>query len=321
MKLEKPFIIAEIGSNWAFGDPNHYFINAQNLIRDAARSGASAVKFQFFTHKELYGIDGADRYHFPKEWFGPLSDLAKEKGLYFMCSAFSLEGYQTVDKYVEIHKLASSEMLCTDLQDFLTRSGKPYIVSTGGAHRAEIFTMTECFTPWAILECVAAYPADPKDYAILPFLGLDCPYWGVSDHTVTGNQVAIAAAAMGAMVFESHVGYEHPNLPDYCVSADFDGFSEFVEDIEIGYAISKNTKKVGGRACEKDMLLKWRRRLKATRDIASGEKLVLGENFGAFRSLEDDDRAAPPMMAKAFDGKVAKRAFKPQDGIWVTDVE
>ena len=49
MKKEKPYIIAEIGSNF---DQN--LMKAKKMILSAKKCGASAVKFQLFDPKKLY---------------------------------------------------------------------------------------------------------------------------------------------------------------------------------------------------------------------------------------------------------------------------
>ena len=52
MTNQKPYIIAEIGSNF-----DQSLIKAKNMILAAKRSGADAVKFQLFNPKKLYPSD------------------------------------------------------------------------------------------------------------------------------------------------------------------------------------------------------------------------------------------------------------------------
>jgi sialic acid synthase SpsE len=63
------------------------------------------------------------------------------------------------------------------------------------------------------------------------------------------------------------------------------------------------------------MISKHNRRLIATRDIAVGEKLKEGENFGIYRSLKDDHSALSPWAIDDVNGKLAKRAMRAGDGI------
>ena len=44
------------------------------------------------------------------------------------------------------------------------------------------------------------------------------------------------------------------------------------------------------------MLLRHNRRLIATRDVAPGEPLLYGQNYGAYRALYDDDHGLTPFL-------------------------
>src|SRR4051812_11737073 len=88
-ELNAPFIIAEIGSNWARYDNDQKNKEcALAHIRAAALCGASAAKFQYFKHRELYGFDAPNRYELPKEWLPALKAESEKANVEFMCSAF-----------------------------------------------------------------------------------------------------------------------------------------------------------------------------------------------------------------------------------------
>jgi sialic acid synthase SpsE len=215
--MTAPFIIADVGSNW-----RRYNDDAKNLecalqhIDEAARAGVSAVKFQLFTHEELYGVPGDDSFALPAEWLPELKAACDRAGVEFMCTAFSAEGVRVVDPHVKRHKIASAEMMHTGILDAVIATGKPFIVSTGGATEADVLAFVEYVDErggdkdpvgrMSILECVAAYPALPAAYSLREMM-----HWreawsdqvGISDHTLS-LVVALTAVGCGATVFEKH---------------------------------------------------------------------------------------------------------------------
>lgn len=323
----KPFIIADIGSNF-IRSPHESanFLSAIDHINDCAKAGVDAVKFQLFTHKELYGFDGDDSYSMPERFLPLLADECKKIGIEFMCTAFSADGVRKVDPFVNIHKVASAEMLDVSILEAIKESGKLWILSTGGAHLNEVVEIAEQWQPDVVLECVAAYPANFEDYCLGKMRGFSnytqIP-WGISDHASIGRIApSIPAVCMGACVFEFH--YSNMNYPEKWdhVTPDYGhsihGFiwlERFVSDIRETYK-ALNQPKVGGRECEKEMALKWRRRIKATRDIKAGEILQRDVNYGFYRSKTDDTVASAPPSWVYIEGKPAVQDYKAFDGIY-----
>ena len=93
---EKPFIIAEIGSNWLTIDDCFF------SIKQAKYAGADAVKFQVFDHESLYGSHKNMAHVLPVMWLPALAARCNEIGIEFMCSAFSPELAELVNPYVNI---------------------------------------------------------------------------------------------------------------------------------------------------------------------------------------------------------------------------
>jgi sialic acid synthase SpsE len=232
-----------------------------------------------------------------------------------MCSAFSVDAVQFVDHYVNIHKVASAEMMHTGILDAVKATGKPWIVSTGGAHISEVRWLEDTYDPDVILECVAEYPTDAGNYVFSYFDELQCDY-GVSDHCLQ-NTASIVGATLGATVFEKHfaMGGAGSECPDWPVSVSELGLVSYVKSIRDTKLILANQHKVGGRKCELDMLLKWRRRVKAIKDISAGEMIVFGSNAGLFRSKESDPHAYGSFSHLAIDGRPAARNLKQGEGI------
>lgn len=319
LSANTPFIIADIGSN------HRGSIDiAIRQIEKAAECGVSAAKFQLYSHKELYGFDGDTPHTLQASWFPELKQVCDEHNIRFMCTAFSPEGVGLVDPYVEVHKVASSDLKYVQLLDAVKETGKEWIVSTGGAHLDEVRTVCRLFDPTAVLECVAAYPSLSDNHQlewIRTFSGER--FVGISDHTDPNaldwlNASTTAAALYRASVFEVHFDAttELQPTPDSVVSHNPQQLAHYIKTAKEAVANGNKTTKYGGRKCELDMLLKWRRRLIATRDISEGETLTWGENFGSYRSKTDDTHALGPEMWSMVEGTPSKRAVKQGGAIY-----
>ena len=86
------------------------------------------------------------------------------------------------------------------------------IVSTGMSTLAEVRAAVEAIcsvggSTLALLHCVSAYPAEPRDANLHAMATLTSTFnvaVGWSDHML-GNEVALAAAALGATIIEKHL--------------------------------------------------------------------------------------------------------------------
>lgn len=298
---------------------------ALRSIDDAAACGVDAVKFQYFTHKDLYGVDGENKYELPRKWLGYLSSHCELRGVDFLCSAFSAEGIGIVDPYVKMHKIASSEMQDYHLIRAAAATKKPVIISTGGHSTDDVAEAMWAFDnkeQFHFLECSLKYPAEVSDYAL-------SKQWfdGISDHT-TGAGLAILSIGHGAKIFEKHfdclIGlYDSDSAeetPDTAVSVGPQFMSQYVQCIRDGFVASGGAKRAS--ESNSQAALRWKRRLKITKQVRGGQdRLEYGVNFGSFRSVQDDAKAASPLEWEKFQGARVKRDMNPQDGLWFDDIE
>lgn len=323
----KPFIIADIGSNY-----RNSLDLALKQIEAAKECGADATKFQLYTHQELYGLPGKLDYELPIEWLPKLAEHCEKVGIEFMCSAFSPEGVRAVDPFVKRHKLASSEICHYEIIEAIKATGKEWIASTGGAHWSEVKTLINHHTPTGLLECVARYPAPTSDY------DLECiPEWanyakheiecgksdykiavGISDHTLT-DSVALASIGFGATIFEKHFDCVGCNdTPDSPVSLDPLVMSRYCAAIREAFsAIGDGIKQPRH---QHDAQLRYRRRLIVTKDLPAFTKLKAHENYGIYRSLVDDTRGDRPENLMRYDGMTLKVDKRAGDSLWRDDV-
>lgn len=235
------YIIAEIGSNWKISDDlkkNKAAI--VQIVNEVAKVGADAVKFQLLSSKELYGLDipnhPLDKYILPDELLELAYETADAVDIDFMCTAFSKEGYNKVNPYVRMHKIASCENTDHELIKHVLDLDKQVIISTGGMVGKEIDLMMSEFgiTDQIIYaDCVINYPADPNEYNLV-HMGLNhrkgcIKQWALSDHT-KGYITALAAQGLGASIFEKHVNFDWVKYgPDVNVSSNFEEFQEYID--------------------------------------------------------------------------------------------
>lgn len=295
----KPFIIAEVGSNWQTLE------HCLESIEQAKAVGADAVKFQAFDYEALYGVDYADDMtgQLPIHWLPKLKAKADQLGIEFMCTAFSPELVAAVDPYVEVHKVASSDLCYPQLLEAVAKTGKPVLLSLGASSNEERRMA------WAVLDearamtislvCTAAYPADFSDLK-----GVRCGF-GLSDHTL-GYTAVVEACRQGAPVIEKHfTAFPELDTPDRPHSLNPKQFKRMV-DIIRGCEVESE---------ESAMVLRHKRRLIATQDIEKGALLTFGSNYGAYRSLEDDTHGLSPFAWRSVEGQAAKVAIKRGKGI------
>ena len=315
---QKPFIIAEVGSNW------HSFDQAKDAISLAKAVGADAVKFQLFNPIELWGdVPGTHDMDITKfmirDWVPKLAEKAKACGIEFMVTAFSPEGYREIDPHVRYHKVASCEANHVRILQTLVQLGKPVLLSTGALTVAEIKAAIDTLigVPCVPLYCEAAYPACQVDMRKIALLRQTFKRdVGFSDHTTDYLEIPNRAFEMGAVVIEKHFNpHDLTDTPDAPHSIGCDQFKSMVRRLR-----GEEPCMLGPTKSEEPIILQHKRRCIATRDIAVGEVLAEGENFGFYRSLKRDVRGLSPWLVRALEGNKATREIKAGDGIAPEDV-
>lgn len=318
------WIVAELGGNAA---PD--YATAERLMLAAKAVGADAVKTQMFEPadmtlksdarpfrliwqgKDMTLWDLYSKTAMPMNWHRGLNELAKKLGLIYFSSIFSKQGIGYAESVgIPCLKVASFELTDLPLIRAAARTGKPLILSTGMATRAEIreaIAVADGVGPpvsLVLLKCTSAYPAPLKEanLASLPSTReLDpwrtCPV-GLSDHT-RSNAVIAAAVTLGACVVERHLTLDRKKGgPDAAFSDEPHEFAAMVATIrDVESALG--TVHYGPTESEIPML-RFRRSLWAVADIKAGEVLT-AENV---RCLRPADGLEP----KEWDRVIGKRA-------------
>lgn len=205
---------------------------ARNLVREAARAGATAVKFQTYTadtmtlninefsvskDHELWGgkrlYDLYKEAHTPWDWHSELFDLARSLNLIPFSSPFDISAVEFLEKLnAPMYKIASLETGDHNLIRAVAETGKPIIISTGATYWEEIQEFVEVVESTGnkdltLLLCTSSYPASPRDSHLNRMSRLRDTFGckvGISDHTL-GIGVSVAALALGASAIEKHL--------------------------------------------------------------------------------------------------------------------
>lgn len=201
---------------------------AHAYIDAIADAGADAVKFQCHiaaaesTLDEPWRVEpkwaqDANRYEYwrrmefsGEQWAG-LAQHAKDRGLIFLCSPFSVQAVELLNPLVPAWKVASGEIGNEPLWLAMAATGKPLIVSTGMSTWEEVirslWSMPRAGAD-ALLHCVSEYPTKPEHVGLrtlgrLKDLDPMRPV-GLSDHSGT-IWPSLAAVTLGAAIVEVHV--------------------------------------------------------------------------------------------------------------------
>ena len=302
-KNQPVFIVAEISANHG-----QNFKRAVTLIKKAKECGVDSVKFQIYTpdimtldikskyfrlnnpyRKEKYLYQVYEKAYTPWHWFKKLKKICDDEGIVFFASAFDRTAVDLLEEIeVPIHKIASLELIDLPLIEYMAKTKKPLILSTGMATVSEIEeavnTARSAGTKDIILlKCVSSYPANPEEMNLrtIPHMKelFYCPV-GLSDHTL-GMGVSIAAVSLGAQVIEKHLTLSRDiKTPDSFFSVEPQELKELVENVRIA---EKSLGKVHyGVTNEEKRTELFRRSLFVVQDIKAGE-IFIEENIRSIR--------------------------------------
>ena len=303
LNKDSVLVVAEVSANHG-----QNFDRAVALIKKAKECGADAVKFQTYTPDTLT-LDVNNRYfrirrgswggqtlyqlykkaYTPWSWFKKLKKIADDLGLMFFSTAFDKTAVDFLEELdVPVHKIASFELVDLPLIEYMAKTAKPLILSTGMATFSEIKEAVDCAKnagakELILLKCVSNYPAKPEEMNLRTIPELRKRFnatVGLSDHSL-GIGVSMAAVSLGAQVIEKHfILSRKDKSPDSFFSIEPNELKSLVENVRI-------VQKALGRAdfsLTKDETKNriFRRSLFAAKDIRKGE-LFTNRNIKSVR--------------------------------------
>ena len=291
---ERPvLIIAELSANH-----NQDLGQATQLIEAAKEAGADAIKLQTYTpdtitidcDNEYFRIgtgtiwEGQTLYklyqeaYMPWEWQPKLKQVANDLGMDLFSTPFDPTAVDFLEEMgVSAYKVASFELVDIPLIQYIARTGKPIIMSTGMATFSEIDEAMAAAREAgskeiALLKCTSAYPADPCEMNLRTIPDMADSFGvpvGISDHSL-GIAVPVAAVALGARIVEKHLTLSRsiPG-PDSAFSLEPQEFKAMVDAV-------RTAEKALGKAqyemtAQEEASRIFRRSLFVIKDMKSGE--------------------------------------------------
>ena len=304
------FIVAEGGINH-----NGKVKIAKELVYEAKKAGADAIKFQTFTASDLaspkskfYNI--FKKLELDKTDFEEISDHAKSQGIVFLSTPFSERSVDILTSLkVPAFKIASGDLTHIPLIKYAASKRKPMIISTGMANLKEVqdaikAIVSERNRQIIIMHSVSSYPTPPShaNLRVICELMKKFPYpVGYSDN---GNDslVPITSVALGAKIIEKHFTINKKlRGPDHSLSTDPREFASLVQKIrEVETMLGDGNKKC--QMSESENRMAARRSITAVVPIARGTRIT--------REMIQIKRPATGIEPKYILQVVGKKAIK-----------
>jgi N,N'-diacetyllegionaminate synthase len=283
-------VVAEGGNNHE-GDAGF----ARELVEQAAAAGAHAIKFQAFRTEHYVSSADAQRFaqlkrfELAPETFAELAELARARGLLFLCTPFDLASAGLLAGIADGLKIASGDNTFVPLLRRVAAAGLPVIVSSGISDEEVLRRAVAVIEgSWpdarppslALLHCTSAYPAAPADLDLraIPFLAERFSYpIGFSDHSI-GLEAPLLAVALGARIVEKHFTLEgvESEFRDHALSLTPPQLAELVRRIaEAEEMLGEYGKRVQPGEAPNAVAL--RRSIAVARDLEAGHVLTLDD--------------------------------------------
>jgi sialic acid synthase len=288
------YVIAEVGHNHQGS-----LEQCREIFAAAKHAGADAVKLQKRDNRSLYTTEMYNRPYenpnsfgatygehrenleFGREEYIALKDYCHELEIDFFATAFdlpSLEFLEDIDLIA--YKVASGDIRNTPLLRRLAKTGKPVILSTGGASFATVEMAYQALSAHgsdvAVLQCTAGYPAawEELDLRVIETYRKTFPraVAGLSSHD-NGIAMATAAYVLGARVIEKHFTLDRTMRgTDHSFSLEPLGLSKMVRDLRrVHVALGAGEKRVHD--SEKAPIKKMAKSLFCAADLPAGHVL------------------------------------------------
>ena len=323
---EGVFVIAEAGVNHG-GDEEL----ARRMIDAAKEAGAGAVKFQTWITEKVYspersikpeyqkvGTDPAEsefetvkRLELSFEAMRRLKSHADEAGLMLLSTPDETASADFLfdELNLPLVKVSSQDINNLPFLRYLAGKDRPLILSTGTATLAEVAMAVETIQGQGndqifLFHCTSCYPAQMDEVNLRAITTMRQAFKlpvGYSDHTL-GDEVACAALALGAGLFEKHFTLSHDLVgPDQQAALEPEELKGYIKRLgNIRQALGDGVKRPSPTEMENKKAM--RRFLAAGREIAPGE--IIGPDDLLFMKIA---KGLPPRLADLIVGHKAAR--------------
>ncbi len=333
MNNEKVYIIAEAGVNH-----NGSIQIAKEMVDAAVHAGVDAIKFQTFNPEKLVcknakkakyqaentesdepQIDMLKALQLSQEDFIELKKYCDENNIDFISTPFDVESliflYQIGIKTI---KIPSGEITNYPLLVAAGKTMLPIILSTGMSIIDEVNDAIKVLKhngtkDIIVLQCNTEYPTPYEDANVNSMIymkdTLKCNV-GYSDHTI-GNDVAIAAVAVGAKVIEKHFTLDRTMKgPDHKASIEPDELRQLVNSIRNVEKAMGHYDKVVSPSEKKNIDI-------VRKSIVASEKIKKGDIFTEKNiTTKRPGSGISPMKWNDVIGHIAKKDYEKDEMIY-----
>jgi N-acetylneuraminate synthase len=209
-----------------------------------------------------------------------------------MSTPFSVEDAKVIDPFVKIHKIASFEINHIPLLEFLAKTQKPVLISTGASNETEIKFAIDVIkkngnSKIGLMQCTSKYPAplNSLNLSVIPNMKktFSVPV-GFSDHSLDPIIAPLSAIGFGATMIEKHftIDKKLPG-PDHTFALEPNELEQMIKSIRS----ADKTKGTGKKVIlddERELREFATRSIQAIKNIKKGEILRFEENFSILRS-------------------------------------
>ncbi|HEY0090028.1 MAG TPA: N-acetylneuraminate synthase family protein [Candidatus Lokiarchaeia archaeon] len=336
-ETSRPFIVAEAGVNYydiAKKEKITILEAAKKMIKEAAKSGADAVKFQSYKAEKL-----ASKYSpaywdttqektksqyelfknfdkFDKNDFKELSSYSKKNNICFLSTPFDFEAIDYLEKLMPVYKIASADITNAPFIRYIASKKKPIFLSTGASTIKEIkdaikIINSEGNNEIVIMHCILNYPTkyENANLGMIKYLKEKFPNYliGYSDHTLPDYNMLVLSTAylFGAVILEKHFTLDK-TLPgnDHYHAMDQKDLAKLCKNIDLitkTYGITEK-KPIKSEEISRKYA---RRSIVAAQNISKNS--VIEENMITFKR---PGTGVSPVFYKKVIGKKAKRDIK-----------
>jgi N,N'-diacetyllegionaminate synthase len=308
-------VIAESGA---------HAVKFQTHIADAESTSAEQFRVQF-APQDATRYDYWRRMEFAEEQWHGLAQHARDKGLLFLSSPFSVRAIELLERVgVPAWKLGSGETTNFELLDRMTATGKPVLISSGMSNWSELDTTVKravsAGSAVAVLQCTTAYPVPPERVGLNIVTELaeryGCPV-GLSDHSGTIFP-ALAAVTLGASLVEVHVTLSrHMFGPDVAASltpSELRQLADGVAFIQTALAVPVDKDAVASGLTDTKLLF--------GRSVALRDSLPAGTTLTpAHLTLKKPGSGIPPARLPDLVGKVLRHGVAADELLKEDDVQ
>ena len=307
---QKPLVVLEIANNH-MGDIQHGLQLIDTLSKATSpfeKYFKFAIKFQFrelqtFIHPNYRGSDLKFVKRFEetelseKNW-AKLISAGRQKGFAIIVTPFDELSVKKCEAYgVDVIKIASCSLGDWPLIERIALTERPVIFSTAGANVEAIDAMVSFFLnrniEASLMHCVGLYPTPDKHLNIgqISFFKNRYPHMeiGYSTHENPSlTDTGALAYALGARVFEKHVGLETGHVKNNAYSATADQLVSWLDSTSKALiTIGLNNKKVKNTSVEVASLKDLQRGAFLKHKVNKGDTISLKDVFFAIPSSAD----------------------------------